>query len=383
MTDKAGLCINHLLWLVNGTEMTDLYVAIQDWSKRAVRISAECTSEEATKQHLILPFFEILGFNTRDPSTFVPEYGGFSMGQVPTRMDYAVFVEGLPSIAVECKPLSVRLTDYRDQIASYFSAEPRLRLAILTNGIQFLFYTDTEETNILDHKPFVSVDLRQIAAQGLNQTELRTFNRLVENTDEFCSLRELASEQVLKGKITTWLGQELRSPSDEFCRFALAAIGEKYVRQPRINNCKRILKESFAEGLVQPLFDRVKQALSGKSRIIADAALNEDPRIVTTERELDAFHKAREQILVLTAAAGHRFDIDAVQFEDQVTKFTVFYKKKNKGRIFDFFETDDGYGRFAFPSGNVVDARAFQEAASGIAVAFEYAVTAVDGTKFR
>ena len=47
---------------------------LKDFSARVAQLSKVIQSEEATKNALILPFFQMLGYDVFNPMEFVPEY---------------------------------------------------------------------------------------------------------------------------------------------------------------------------------------------------------------------------------------------------------------------------------------------------------------------
>ena len=60
-------------------------------------------TEEATKMSLIVPFFQILGYDVFNPLEFCPEYTadvGIKKGE---KVDYAILVKNEPVILIEAK----------------------------------------------------------------------------------------------------------------------------------------------------------------------------------------------------------------------------------------------------------------------------------------
>ena len=116
--------------------------------------------EEATKQALVIPFLQVLGFDVYDPREVQPEYiADFakkkSNGQME-KIDYAIRINGEPAIFIECKPVDAGLDDYDTQLARYFNSTPSVRVAILTNGARFKVFTDLQQPNLMDEKPCLS-----------------------------------------------------------------------------------------------------------------------------------------------------------------------------------------------------------------------------------
>ena len=60
-------------------------------------------SEEATKQALILPFIQMLGYAIYDPTEVVPEFTADVGTKKGEKVDYAILQDGRPVLLIECK----------------------------------------------------------------------------------------------------------------------------------------------------------------------------------------------------------------------------------------------------------------------------------------
>ena len=63
-------------------------------SKRVETLQTSIQTEEATKTSLIMPFFQLLGYDVFNPLEFVPEYTadvGIKKGE---KVDYAILTDG-------------------------------------------------------------------------------------------------------------------------------------------------------------------------------------------------------------------------------------------------------------------------------------------------
>ena len=92
--------------------------------------------EEATKFRLILPFIELLGWNTR--STEVePEYS-VRMATGKTKVDFALQLGDTPVVFIEAKPARSALSkDSIEQLRSYMRQELDVDWGVVTNGKSF------------------------------------------------------------------------------------------------------------------------------------------------------------------------------------------------------------------------------------------------------
>ena len=117
-------------------------------------------NEEATKTALVLPFINfVLGYNPFEPSEVAPEYSADILGKKNEKVDYAILKDGKPVILIECKKYGTPLERAQaSQLYRYMSAT-EARIAVLTDGVSYQFYTDLDQPNRMDEKPFLEFNL--------------------------------------------------------------------------------------------------------------------------------------------------------------------------------------------------------------------------------
>lgn len=134
----------------------DFTESIKQFSERVSMLKDTVSTEEATKMSLVVPLFQLLGYDVFNPSEFCPEYiadVGIKKGE---KVDYAILENGQPIILVECKSCSEQLDKHSSQLFRYFGTSPA-KFGILTNGVIYRFYTDLEESNKMDLVPFLEL----------------------------------------------------------------------------------------------------------------------------------------------------------------------------------------------------------------------------------
>ncbi|MDE0017409.1 MAG: type I restriction enzyme HsdR N-terminal domain-containing protein, partial [Candidatus Poribacteria bacterium] len=110
-------------------------------------------TEEATKNAFVMPFINLLGYNVFDPTEVVPEFTADVGTKQGEKVDYAIFKDDEVIMLIECKKYGTDLSDaHTTQLYRYFSVV-HARIAVLTDGVIYRFYTDLEESNIMDSKP--------------------------------------------------------------------------------------------------------------------------------------------------------------------------------------------------------------------------------------
>ena len=81
--------------------MMEFNEKLNELSERVTSLKDSITTEEATKTSMIMPFFQLLGYDIFNPLEFVPEFTadvGIKKGE---KVDYAILIDGVPLILVE------------------------------------------------------------------------------------------------------------------------------------------------------------------------------------------------------------------------------------------------------------------------------------------
>lgn len=188
---------------------------IKSFAKRTKSIMSGIATEEATKTSIIMPFFQILGYDVFNPSEFTPEYTadvGIKKGE---KVDYAILNNKVPVILIECKSINEELTKHDSQLFRYFGTTSA-KFAILTNGIVYRFYTDLDEPNKMDEKPFLEINMLDLKDAQI--PELKKFHK--ENFD-LTQIIDTASELKYMGLMRNVIRDEFTNPTDEFVRYIL------------------------------------------------------------------------------------------------------------------------------------------------------------------
>ena len=128
---------------------------IESYIKRVRELAEHVRgNEQATKQSLIGPLFTLLGYDLTDPRECIPEYkADFGKDRSVKPVDWAFYQNGRPIFFVEAKEASRKLVGYDEQLGDYFGKCIEVKLGILTNGVQWRFFTDVVHENKMDTEP--------------------------------------------------------------------------------------------------------------------------------------------------------------------------------------------------------------------------------------
>ena len=186
--------------------------SIHQFTRRIITLKDQIQTEEATKTSLVMPFFQLLGYDVFNPLEFTPEYTadvGIKKGE---KVDYAIIIDEKPLILIECKSCNENLDKHGSQLFRYFGTTDS-KFGILTNGIMYRFYTDLEDQNKMDAKPFLTIDLLDLKDRDL--TEIERFSK--ENLD-VDNILSSASDLKYSRLIKDWLASEVENPSPELVK---------------------------------------------------------------------------------------------------------------------------------------------------------------------
>ena len=201
-------------------------------------------SEEDTKRVLVVPFIKALGYDTLNPREFVSEFSVAGGG----RVDYVIQRDGKTVVIVECKPVSnARLIDDRGQLRRYFNAA-KPDVAILTNGVQYQFFSDVDREGEMDSEPFLEVDLGDCDDEDFGEPGAPDINSLATFTkSEFSSngVRETATRLKYKSGIRRFLEQQFSG--DELHGGFVALLSKRVYQKRLVGNIKVQLSELSKE----------------------------------------------------------------------------------------------------------------------------------------
>ncbi len=192
----------------------DLIDQLNGLAARIPKQIEHLTTEEATKNALILPMINSLGYNVFDPTEVIPEFTADVGTKKGEKVDYVIMMEGKPAILIECKMAGSKLSlNHAGQLFRYF-ATTEARFAILTNGIDYQFFTDIEKPNKMDEKPFFEFSMSRLDPNVVD--EIKKFSKASFNLENILSN---ASELKYKKQVKALLQKELDSPSEDFVRY--------------------------------------------------------------------------------------------------------------------------------------------------------------------
>ena len=253
-------------------------------------------TEEATKNAMVMPFIQILGYNVFDPLEVTPELIADVGTKKGEKVDYAILQDGNPIMLFECKKSGGDLSiNHASQLFRYFHVTAA-RFGVLTNGLTYRFFSDLEQPNKMDQKPFFEFDMLNFRDRDVD--ELKKFAK---SSFDVEAILTTANDLKYTRAIQKLLAEWMASPPEEFVRLVSSdLLGNRRFTPAIRDQFTAISKRAFEQLVGERINERLKGAMTTDSvstpQTISTALSPEDreePQIDTTPEEIEGFHIIR------------------------------------------------------------------------------------------
>lgn len=228
------------------------------------------TTEEATKTALILPMLSALGYDIFNPYELIPEME-CDLSRGGDKVDYAISINGSIRIIIECKHHTCNLSAHAPQLMKYYAAS-EAKCGILTNGIEYWFFSDTVKQNIMDREPFFKFNVLEMGNDIIEELHMFDKDRF---SDE--AVRDYIHENELRDKIIKSYRSNVTKMSDGFIELILDSANVERTNE-NITICREILAsetgfesaQQNTEGLsIEDVARQILQDIAEPSRIFS------------------------------------------------------------------------------------------------------------------
>lgn len=302
----------------------DLATRLVELEKRTSQHRELLLTEEAAKTALVLPFLQALGYDVFNPREVVPEFTadvGIKKGE---KVDYAICADGKVNILVECKPSSIDLDlRHASQLFRYF-ATTDARVAVLTNGVIYKFYSDTDQPNKMDEKPFFIFSLDTI-----KRTDPTTLERFAKGQFDIDAIIAEAGRLKLESQVRVELEREFAEPSEEFTRLIAKRVTTNQITASVREQFASLITSSIAHLVRDRVNERLTSALhvANPEPMPIDSDSSDDPSdvegVITTDDEIAGFR-------IVQAIAARHVDPKRVVIRDSKSYCAVLLDDNNR-----------------------------------------------------
>lgn len=236
--------------------MSDIHAAISALQQTVDKLSPSAT-EEATKQSLVLPFIaRVLGYDVWNPDEVIPEFTadvGIKSGE---KVDYAICRNGKPQILIECKKVNENLDSDFSQIFRYFNCVEHAHIAILTNGVEYRFFSDIDAQNRMDSKPFMVFDI-----MNPDKSLYKEIERLSKGKFDVVGVMQSAERLKYERAVMSLINRQLASPDETFVRYVMGEVYDGSRSKTKVEWFTSIVRDAMSKVVSTRVDERLASAL--------------------------------------------------------------------------------------------------------------------------
>lgn len=307
-------------------EKAELATKLKKLSDQVEQFQDKLSTEEATKNALIMPFFAALNYNVFDPTEFVPEYTADFGSKKGERVDYAIILNDEVQILIETKELSDDLQKKDSQLFRYFTAT-KAKFGILTNGDIYKFYTDLDNPNVMDKAPFLTIKM-----SDLKDSQITELFKFAKDNFDVDSIASSAASLKNVGLARNYLSEQIEQPSEEFVRLVLSNIYDGIKTQTVIDEFTPVISKAFNQIISEQINSKLSNALnqtvaesttSNENDNVETKSDDKDNGIVTTPEELESYAVAKVVMKDI-------IEPDRIVYRDNHSYFNVLIDDSNR-----------------------------------------------------
>lgn len=261
-----------------------------------------------------MPFLKALGYDVFNPSVVVPEYTADIGTKKGEKVDYAIFKDAKPFILIEAKNHTENLDNHNNQLVRYFNTNPSIKFAILTNGIEYRFFTDIERQNLMDKTPFLIINLEKLKPRDVK--DLKRFIYTDLNLDEILNV---AMEKKYYRGIQEIFKNEIENPSDEFVKFFARQMQmtAKIIEEFRMH-----IKKSFKEIIKDIAYEKITNIKIIFKILMMMKMWSKSMRVKKSSPQLQGFY------IVRSILANSGVELDDIDYKDTLSYFGILYQDR-------------------------------------------------------
>lgn len=234
-----------------------------------------------------MPFIQALGYDVFNPGEVIPEFTADVGTKKGEKVDYAICKDGRISILIECKPSSAELgLNHASQLFRYFSVTDA-RLAILTNGVVYQFYSDIDRPNKMDEKPFFTFSI-----ESIKPSDAKILEKFGKSSFDIDQIIQEAVNLKMQSQLRKELEKEFSDPSEDFVRILASRVyGGRLT--PAIKESFGKILPAVITNLIRDLVnERLSSALNAAAPEIPGVAYSnsDEEAVMTTQEEISGFH---------------------------------------------------------------------------------------------
>ena len=292
----------------------ELKNSLSQLASRASQLKDKLMTEEATKNALIMPFLQALGYDVFNPLEVVPEMDCDINKKKGEKIDYAIIKDGEPIMVIECKHWQQDLDIHKAQLSRYFVAT-KAKFGILTNGIEYRVYTDLVNPNLMDEIPFLVFDI-----EHLRDSQIESIKKFSKEDFDIEKIMGSANELKYMTELKKLIKDIIENPTPDFVKSLAKNIYSGKFTENVLTQFSELVRKAAASYINDRIAERLNIAVktAEEDQKQTDTQKVEIPgskkqEIVTTQEEQEAYYTIKA--ILRAKVAGERvFMRDAMSY---------------------------------------------------------------------
>ena len=323
-------------------------------------------SEASTNASLVQPFLTTLGYDVGNPDEVFPEHHADYAQKYQNKVDYAILHQGAPVVAIESKRVGADMKDDSGQLRSYFHALQTVKLGILTDGLKYQFYADSDKEMVMDEAPFLRFDFAKIAKDNsVDDNTLEGIAAIRRGSFNPEDVGAEAKRKLLFESVVGVIRKFKTEPSDDFITFILrqSEVGGKIskITQKIIEANRELVRSAMEAFVAQEALSRfgyapkdvvktLPEPLEASSAAPVGVSEPEAELNVPSDAELKLLEYIKYRLFYLVRIDVLFREAQKLQFRKTKATFRIYYGKPNIGSLLDCREQKDGKMLIQFPA---------------------------------
>lgn len=208
--------------------------------------------------------------------------------------------------------ISEKLTKHDSQLFRYFGTTSS-KFGILTNGIEYKFFTDLEEVNKMDPTPFFTFNILELRDNHVQ--EIAKFRKETFDVDNITST---ASELKYLSALKTYLFEQFENPNEDFIKYLVNQIYDGIKTKSTIEKFTPII----SKGLKQIVNEKVNDKLNAALKSTGDNKVH----VTLPDPEVETNAPKEEVAIITTPEELETYSIVKVILRDTISPDRVFYR---------------------------------------------------------
>lgn len=306
----------------------ELKNSLQQLASRASQLKSMLMTEEATKNALIMPFIQALGYDVFNPLEVVPELDCDINKKKGEKIDYAIMKDGTPIIVIECKHWQQPLDLHKAQLSRYYVAS-KAKFGLLTNGIEYRFYTDLVNTNLMDEIPFLAFNI-----ETLRDSHIEALKKFTKDNFNIDDIMGSANELKYMSELKKLIKELIEEPTPEFVKSLAKNIYTGKFTENVTNQFTELVRKAAASYINDRISEKLNLAVQNNNEEnikesetkVTIPGTKKENDIVTTQLEMEAYY-------IIKSILRSKIDGNRIVMRDAVTYCAILLDDNNRKTI--------------------------------------------------